>query len=101
MDFATAADPVRHDGDVVMVTGGGRGLGRAYAMALAERGAQVAITDIDAGAAEEVAGQIVHSGGRALGLVGDVVADAARLIHQCLEFFGRLDAVVNNAGVGV
>ena len=93
-----------------MVTGGGRGLGRAYALLLAERGARVVVNDLggsvggegaDAGPAARVAEEILAAGGTAIA-DGSDVADpdgAAALVGTAVERFGRLDAVVNNAGI--
>jgi NAD(P)-dependent dehydrogenase (short-subunit alcohol dehydrogenase family) len=87
------------DGDVVVVTGAARGLGQAYAIGLAERGARVALVDIDRDASRETLSSITESGGTAVGWVGDVVADAPRLVAHTLATFGRIDALINNAGV--
>ena len=85
-------------GKSAVVTGAGQGLGRAYAVALAQAGASVVVNDLDAGAAEETA---ALAGPRAIVVAGDVgeraVADA--LIAKAVEKFGRLDAMVTNAGV--
>ena len=84
-----------------IVTGGGRGLGRAYAMALAAAGASVVVNDIDGAEAEAVAAEIAAAGGRAVPS-GDDVADwaaARRLVARCVDAFGRIDIVVNNAGL--
>jgi NAD(P)-dependent dehydrogenase (short-subunit alcohol dehydrogenase family) len=89
------------EGKVAVVTGAGRGLGRAYAEALAAAGAAVVVNDLDGDATTEVVGAIVASGGRATGVaaaVGDTeVADA--LVSTAVEKFGRLDVMVPNAGV--
>lgn len=85
---------------VALVTGGGAGIGRGIAVALAEFGADVAILDIDAEAAERVAALVRDKGRRALSLTADVSdRDALRaaIAHAAAEF-GRLDILVNNAG---
>jgi NAD(P)-dependent dehydrogenase (short-subunit alcohol dehydrogenase family) len=93
-----------------VVTGGGRGLGRAYALLLAERGARVVVNDLggsvggegaDAGPATEVAEEILAAGGTAIADASDVAdpAGAATLVGTAVARFGRLDAVVNNAGI--
>jgi NAD(P)-dependent dehydrogenase (short-subunit alcohol dehydrogenase family) len=86
----------------VVITGAGRGLGRAYAIHAAGHGAAVLVNDIDSGLAEEVAGRIRESGGRAVA-GGQSVADpdqAVALIDQCLAEFGKIDGLVNNAALG-
>jgi NAD(P)-dependent dehydrogenase (short-subunit alcohol dehydrogenase family) len=97
------------EGRVALVTGAGRGLGRAHALEFARHGAAVVINDIGVSLdgrggsgqpAEEVAEEIRGLGGQAV-VNGDDVADWAgshRLIDTALEAFGRLDVVVNNAG---
>lgn len=85
-------------GKVAVVTGAGQGLGRAYAVALARAGASVVVNDLDLRAAEETA---ALAGARAAAVGGDVGDRAAAdaLIARAVESFGRLDALVTNAGV--
>jgi NAD(P)-dependent dehydrogenase (short-subunit alcohol dehydrogenase family) len=97
------------EGRVALVTGAGRGLGRAHALEFARQGAAVVVNDIgvtldgqggSSGPAQEVAEEIRGLGGQAV-VNGDDVADWAgsrRLIDAALQAFGRLDVVVNNAG---
>ena len=89
------------DGKAVIVTGAGRGLGRAFALDAGAQGASVVVNDIDADAAEKVAAEIAESGGQAVASAGSV-ADwerAARLVARCLKEYGAVDGLVNNAGV--
>lgn len=88
-------------GKVVLVTGAGRGIGRATARHLAAAGSSVAVNDLDCALAEEVVEEIVAAGGRALAVPGSV-ADwdvAGRMVSDAVAHFGRLDGLVNNAGL--
>ncbi|AXX28135.1 SDR family oxidoreductase [Actinosynnema pretiosum subsp. pretiosum] len=88
-------------GKAVVVTGAGRGLGEAYAEQAARAGASVVVNDVDADTAERVAGRIRDSGGIAVAS-GHSVADPAqaeKIIRTCADEFGRIDGLVNNAGV--
>src|SRR3954452_11264094 len=88
-------------GKAAIVTGAGRGLGRAYAVALSAAGAAVVVNDIDADAAGETVALVTDAGGRATAVaapVGDAeVAEA--LVRTAVDAFGRLDVLVTNAGV--
>ena len=89
-------------GKVALVTGSSRGIGRAIALRLAADGCQVVVNyRAGADAAAEVVGSIEAAGGTAIAVQGDVTDAAAveSLIGQTLERFGRLDVLVNNAGV--
>ena len=89
------------DGKVAVVTGSGRGLGRAYARALAEAGAAVVVNDVDADAAAAVVAEIEAAGGRATPVIAPVgpSATAEELVATAVERYGRLDAMVTNAGL--
>ncbi|MET8005725.1 SDR family oxidoreductase [Nonomuraea glycinis] len=88
-------------GKVAVVTGAGRGLGRAYAEALAAAGAAVVVNDLDGDSVAGVVDGIIASGGRATAVVAPVgSAEAAeRLVAAAVKEFGRLDVMVTNAGI--
>jgi NAD(P)-dependent dehydrogenase (short-subunit alcohol dehydrogenase family) len=88
-------------GQVAIVTGAGQGIGRAIALRLARDGMDVAIADRQAELAEAVASEVRGVGRRALPLAIDVAsgADRQRMLDATLAEFGRLDALVNNAGI--
>lgn len=86
---------------VAVVTGAARGFGAAIARALSEDGARVVVADLDAPGAESVAATLRDQGREACAVAVDVarVEDCRRLIAATLEQFGRLDVLVNNAGI--
>ncbi|GAA1978798.1 3-oxoacyl-ACP reductase [Catenulispora subtropica] len=88
-------------GRAAIVTGAGRGLGRAEALELARQGAAVVVNDHDPVIAEETAAAIVKGGGQAVASAGDVsdFAYAESLTRLAIESFGSLDILVNNAGI--
>ena len=88
-------------GTVAVITGGGRGFGKAFGVGLAGEGAQVVLVDRDGAAAEEAAAEINASGGLALGLAGDVTDEArmAEVMAQAAELQGGIDILINNAGL--
>jgi len=92
--------PVDLTGQVALVTGGGRGLGRAFAIALAKAGARVAVTARTAEPLAETVAMVGRAGGRALAIPGDVSApDAvAHVVRTAESQLGMVDILVNNAG---
>ena len=96
------ASPASLDGQTALVTGGGRGIGRAIALALGDAGAEVVVNySSSAAAAEEVVTTIKAAGGQAYALQANVSVeeDVDGLIKTVLERSGRLDVLVNNAGI--
>ncbi|MBU3687882.1 MAG: SDR family oxidoreductase [Mycobacterium sp.] len=93
-------DQFRLDGQAAVVTGAGRGLGAAIALAFAEVGADVLISSRTRSELDAVAGQIEATGRRAHVVVADLARpeSTAELAAQAVEAFGRLDVVVNNVG---
>jgi NAD(P)-dependent dehydrogenase (short-subunit alcohol dehydrogenase family) len=105
-----AMEPIRFDGRTAIVTGAGRGIGRAHALLLAERGARVVVNDLgsansgdgsDPGPAERVAATIRAAGGDAVADASDIASaeGAARLVSRALGAYGGVDVLVNNAGI--
>ncbi|MEA5367550.1 SDR family oxidoreductase [Amycolatopsis sp., V23-08] len=97
------------EGRVVVVTGAGRGIGRAHALAFAAEGARVVVNDLgaaldgrggEAGPAQQVVDEIRAAGGEAVANTDDVASwdGAASLVRAALDAFGGLDVLVNNAG---
>jgi len=91
----------RVKGKVAIVTGAAGGLGRAEALLLAMEGAEVVVTDVDETSIKGVAGEINAKGGKAIFVKHDVTSETewSKVMSGTLEAFGRLDVLVNNAGV--
>jgi len=88
------------EGKVALITGSGRGIGRAIALKLASEGARIVINDLDADPAQETVAAIRAAGGQAVACVGSVAAPdfADRFIGTAVSEFKGLDIIVNNAG---
>ncbi|MCD1606941.1 SDR family oxidoreductase [Stutzerimonas kunmingensis] len=100
-------DAIRFEDKVVIVTGAGGGLGRAHALLFARHGAKVVVNDLggstqgdgaNSSAADRVVEEIRQAGGTAVAN-HDSVTDGDRIVQQALDSFGRIDVVVNNAGI--
>jgi meso-butanediol dehydrogenase/(S,S)-butanediol dehydrogenase/diacetyl reductase len=91
----------RLDNKAALVTGAGRGIGRAMAVRLAQEGADVVVADIDLRLAEETTAQVTALGRQGLTLQVDVArrADIERMVQRSVEVLGRIDILMNNAGV--
>jgi len=87
---------------VAVVTGGGRGIGRATSLRFAQEGANVAVVDVVGELAEHTAGEILHCGGRSLPFRADVAeaSEIDKFVEKTLEEWGKIDILVNNAGIG-
>lgn len=102
-------EPMRYDGRVAVISGAGRGLGRAYALLLASRGARVVVNDVgvdlsgagkDAGPAHEVVDEIRAAGGEAIASTDSVATPegGSAIIAAAAERWGRIDILIHNAG---
>jgi NAD(P)-dependent dehydrogenase (short-subunit alcohol dehydrogenase family) len=88
-------------GKVALVTGGGRGIGRATALLMAGEGARVAVADISEDSANDTAQAIKDAGGHSIAMSSDVTKaqDVDALVADVVETMGRLDCACNNAGI--
>ncbi|TMW55957.1 hypothetical protein Poli38472_008605 [Pythium oligandrum] len=89
---------LRYDGRVAIITGAGAGLGRAYALLFASRGAKVVVNDFSKDAADGVVNEIKANGGVAVANYNSVT-DGDKVVATAIENFGRVDILVNNAGI--
>jgi 3-oxoacyl-[acyl-carrier protein] reductase len=89
------------DEKVVVVTGGGNGIGRAYCHGIDKEGGAVVVADINGAAAEGVAKAIADSGGKALSAQVDVAnsASCSEMAKIALDGFGKIDGLINNAAI--
>ena len=86
---------------VAIITGGAQGIGRAYALGMADEGANLVIADINLEAAEQTAQEIQGKGRKALALKVDVAsqADTQKMVEKTIDHFGKIDILVNNAAI--
>jgi len=86
---------------VAIVTGSGQGIGREIALMLAEQGASLVISDVNAATAKEVAAEIEAKNGKSIAIPVNVTvaAEVSKLVEQTLSSFGHIDILVNNAGI--
>ena len=94
-------NPSRLEGRVAVVTGGGRGIGKAISAKLIDSGAKVAIADIEENSAVKTAKELAGSSGDAIGSFVDVAREesVSNLMEKVVKTFGRIDILVNNAGI--
>jgi len=90
-------------GQAAIVTGAGRGMGRAVALGLAAGGASVVVADVDEGAADDSVAAIKKAGGQAAAVVVDIsrVDDVRRMFKAAIAQLGTVDILINNAGIGI
>jgi len=92
---------MRLDGKVAIITGAGRGIGRAIALVLAREGADVVVNDVDSFSAEATASEVRAMGRRALSITADVSVkeEVIKMVEIAIKAFGKIDILVNNAGI--
>src|SRR5215211_356929 len=102
IDWA-ALPSFRLEGQAAVITGAAGGLGRVIAAALARQGAQVLLADLDLAPLEALVGELAEHEGQAAALAADVTRpeDCERMVQTALARFGRLDVMVNNAGIRI
>src|SRR5690606_13360836 len=88
-------------GKCVVVTGSGKGIGRAAAIAMAREGARVVVNDVNREGADATVREIEQNGGKAVACYESVASmqGAEKIINTCVETFGKIDVLVNNAGI--
>ena len=88
-------------GKTAIITGSGRGIGRAIALAMAEQGANIVVNDVNMESAGEVVAEIEAMGRQAIAVKADVTSEEQikEMIETCINRFGKLDILVNNAGI--
>jgi len=89
------------EGKVAVVTGGGHGIGKAYALRLAQEGAKIVVAEIDAVAAQKVSDEIKDLGGESIAVPTNVIEPSSleAMVNQTIAAFGRVDILVNNAAI--
>lgn len=90
-------EKVSYNGRVVLITGAGAGLGRSHALAFAKAGAKVVVNDFKD--PDAVVNEIKKSGGEAVGVKANVVSEAEKIVKAALDAYGRIDVLINNAGI--
>jgi NAD(P)-dependent dehydrogenase (short-subunit alcohol dehydrogenase family) len=91
----------RLEGKVALITGAGRGQGRAAALAMVAQGASVALTDLESRALKDVLTDVRAAGGEGVAVAGDIAEQSTvdALVTRTLDAFGRIDVLLNNAGI--